>query len=178
MGYTDPETIHNPATNTIAPAAWGDAVDAAVQWINDLHCRAAVSHSTTFSLATSGTAAALPYDTEARDVGGMHSTVTNNSRITVPAGAAGDYRISATVEFAANATGYRTVTLRKNGATTIAVVRVPATATLATVITCTRLCVSMAVGDYIEVLGTQLSGGALNVTGSTSSTFEMEWAGT
>jgi hypothetical protein len=56
----------------------------------------------------------LTWDSEEYDVGGMHSTASNPSRITVPAGGDGLYLLIANVAFAANSTGGRDALLLKN----------------------------------------------------------------
>lgn len=47
----------------------------------------------------------LPFNSERRDDAGFHSTTSNTSRLTVPAGKAGWYTISGHVSFDANAMG-------------------------------------------------------------------------
>ena len=111
---------------------------------------------------------AVTLDAEAFDVGAMHDNATNNSRITIPSGGDGLYEIVATVTFAANATGTRNISLKKNGTTYFASVQFTGVN-----ITQTNQCIayaSLVAGDYVEVEVFQSSGGALNVNLSESST--------
>ena len=115
---------------------------------------------------TSGVALALAFNSERFDQAGgvastQHDTVTNNSRLT--ALYAGVYMINGLVEFAANATGLRRLDIRLNGATLIAseaTLNIGAGANLQMEVTTLY---SMAVNDYVELLCTQNSGGALNI---------------
>lgn len=131
------------------------------------------------NMATSGVGAVLLFDTELYDTDSIHSTSTNTSRFT--AATAGLYRVHGSIGFAANATGYRSVNIRKNaagasgGGTSVGVFRVPATATLSTLVpfACS---VQLAVGDYVEVFGAQASGGALATDpGVGNTTLFIEW---
>src|SRR5437870_3646551 len=86
-----------------------------------------VFHSTTQSLATmtqqgvytGGTV--LNFDSESRDTDTFHDTVTNNSRLTVPAGLAGDYLVGFCITYAGSGTGKRRQgVIEKNGTTSLA----------------------------------------------------------
>jgi len=58
----------------------------------------------------------ITFGTEDLDVGGMHSTVTNSERITVPTGGDGGYVLAAVVNFdTTNPPSSVTFSLRKNG---------------------------------------------------------------
>lgn len=35
MSFVDPTTVHNPATNTVAPVAWGDTINADLNYLYD-----------------------------------------------------------------------------------------------------------------------------------------------
>lgn len=137
--------------------------------LNDLSYAPAVrvTHNASQSV-TSATPLVLAFNTERFDQAGnasdtMHDTVTNNSRLT--AKYAGVYHITANVEFAANATGYRLCSIRLNGTTVIAncIIMCVTTASVPTRVQATCI-YSMAVNDYVEVVVDQNSGGALNVT--------------
>lgn len=129
--------------------------------------------------ATTAVSLVLAFNTEIFDAAApnaMHDVVTNNSRITIPTGGSGWYSLAGNVAFAANATGVRRVDMRLNGATAIASMIVPATAAGET-----RVLVStmyrMNVGDYVELLAQQTSGGNLNVlsTSDISPSFSACW---
>ena len=61
------------------------------------------------------TVTALTFDTERIDTDAYHSTSTNTSRITIPAGKAGKYLITWRVTWAYNTSGDRAYYLYKNG---------------------------------------------------------------
>lgn len=118
-----------------------------------------LTHSATQTLTTA-TVTPIVFDTEATDTDGMHSTASNTSRIT--AVTAGYYLVAGHIPFAANATGGRHGWLSLNGTTT----RIAwASATSVTAATITSLAMSGAVflnvGDYVELMGYQTSGGNL-----------------
>ncbi len=123
--------------------------------------RCRVYNSANISL-TSGVATALTFDTEVEDTGAMHSTSVNTSRITIPSGGAGWYRMGACVRFAANTTGYREVKIQANGSVDLVIQRVPNSgATDDSRVAC-HTEYPLVAGDYIELVATQNSGGALN----------------
>lgn len=70
----------------ITSAMHNQLIDA---WDNPV-CRVTTSTVQTTS-STAGTLTVIQFDTEAFDVYGMHSTTTNNSRITIPTGWGGYY---------------------------------------------------------------------------------------
>lgn len=120
-----------------------------------------VRNTVGFSLATSGTPAAIPLDTEDSDTDSWHSTVTNTSRFT--AQTAGRLRLAGQAQFAANATGVRVVFLALNGAELVGTRTEVAAAsgTLPTCIATVPDVIPMVVGDYVELWANQTSGGAL-----------------
>ena len=117
---------------------------------------------------------AVSFDAEDHDVGSLHDNVTNNTRITIPAGGdTGQWIFVATVRWAGNATGDRTVIIRKNGAGNAlgaAYFGNPGSADFT--MTCTAYVNAPAVSDYFEVVVTQLSGGNLNVRSGRFTTFQ------
>lgn len=90
----------------------------------------------------------LAFNTERFDTNGMHDTVTNNSRLTVPSGGAGLYMVGACVQFAAGTAGALGLRLLLNGTTVITEFE-NINAGAAAIAACTLY--SLAVGDYIEV---------------------------
>ena len=69
---------------------------------------------------TNGTETTINFDQEDFDTDAFHDNVTNNSRITIPAGKAGKYAIYAKVTFPSTpsgATGYRRMSIKLNGTT-------------------------------------------------------------
>lgn len=107
-------------------------------------------------------ATVLAFNSEFYDTDTMHDPVTNNSRITIKT--AGKYRVSANVNWNSNVTGRRALELKVNGTTIIAstVINPQADGVYSTgmSVSTTR---QFAVNDYIEVITTQGSGGALDV---------------
>lgn len=131
-----------------------------------------VFHNTTQSI-TSGVATALAFNSERFDQAGgssstQHDTVTNNSRLT--AVYAGVYSIGANVQWASSPTT-AAIQLRVNGTTLIAQSQAQVDYRYMNV----GCIYSMSASDYVEVVVTQTSGGALNVsnTANTSPEFWM-----
>jgi hypothetical protein len=62
-----------------------------------------------------GSTTTLNFDTETFDVDGYHDTVTNNSRLTIPAGKTGYFLIYAKLNMTANATGSYQGLITRNG---------------------------------------------------------------
>ncbi len=158
MAYADTAGVHDPATGTAAPAAWGDQVRDNLEFLIDPPaCKA--KHSTTQTLVNN-TSASLSADSEDFDNNAMHSTVTNNTRITIQT--AGRYEFYANVGFNASSTGERIVEFRQNGTTMHPGVAIwnagPGTST-GVILTDVF---ALTAGDYMEVRATQLSGGNLN----------------
>ena len=165
--------VNNPAAvGTVTTSAVGDAKSAGVSgtWARGDHkhgreaapAKFMLSHSATQSITASATPQALTFDTEVSDPNSGHSTVTNPSRYTIPAGFDGAWFISATAGFASNATGYRIVTIYQNGSpTTLRSVRSVVAATNSEVVNVAGL-LSLNAGDYLQVFVEQSSGGALN----------------
>lgn len=139
--------------NTLTAAQLNDCFDPP-------RCR--VTNSADISINNT-TATALTFNTETHDDGGMHSTTSNTSRVTVPSGGDGWYVITGNVEFKNNATGQRAIAILLNGTSNIATQR----AVSASSSTNTQLSVAtqypLAAGDYIELTAYQSSGGALDV---------------
>lgn len=122
------------------------------------------------------TLTAVTFDSERFDTDGFHSTSSNTSRFTVPAGMGGKYLLGGVVEFAANATGARSIALRLNGSTYIAFETIQAATAGGQE---TRLSVEtvydLLAGEYVEVYVSQVSGGSLTI-GNTSAYGAEGWA--
>lgn len=131
--------------------------------------RVVAFHSTTQSIADA-TMTAVSLDSEDVDVGGLHSTSSNTSRLTIPTGAGGFYLVFGQVSFAVNVTGVRTARITKNGATDLALTQFNAVSDgiRPTVIPVTWSG-TLAAADYVEMFAQQTSGGALNVGSATRS---------
>ena len=120
------------------------------------------------------TPTALTLGTEYWDTESMHSTSALTSRVTFPT--TGVYLVGASVAWAANATGTRTLLIRGDGSTNIAQVSTPVNS--GSYATVQSLCIPMlaTAGGYVEALVTQDSGGALNATTGATFADGVLWA--
>lgn len=106
-------------------------------------------------------ATALTFNSERRDDGGLHDTGTNTDRLTAPV--AGWYNITGHAQFASNATGFRSASIRRNaGGTIIVAATLPAVNGDVTALNPTCL-YYLAAGDYVRLFVFQTSGAALNI---------------
>lgn len=110
----------------------------------------------------SGVSTNIPWTAEDYDVGGFHDNAVNNSRLTVPAGLGGYYRISASLAFGSGFASTRIAGhFLKNGAVvrgSAAEIGSAAAGTFPALNFSTDLL--LVAGDYVEVLGYQDSGAA------------------
>ena len=112
---------------------------------------------------------AITFNSESFDTDAFHSTATNTSRITIPAGKAGKYLLHGTIGYGGG-TLYRSAAIYKNGAAEKYVV-----ATLGAgnddagrlSFACT---LDLAVADYVELYFYHASGGNLDVEGTITRT--------
>lgn len=91
----------------------------------------------------------LTLDSETLDTDGFHSTVTNNSRVTIPTGFDGWYLVNARTTFYGNAVSQYVFRIRKNGSSTIMADAWP---TAFWQVEMTGL-FHFAAGDYLELQG-------------------------
>jgi len=124
-------------------------------------CRVTNSVAQTTSNATR---VAITFDTETIDTDGFHSTSSNTSRMTVPAGKAGKYEVNAGVTFATNSSGNRETYIFKNGAIYSSVFQ-PGTSVGSTSVPISDI-LDLAVGDYVEIRVEQDSGTTVDVRGN------------
>lgn len=125
---------------------------------------ARVYNSANISVVSGGSGTILTFNSERYDTDNIHSTVSNTSRLT--ATTAGKYHISGTLFFANNTTGARGLQILLNGATNIAIVRIPTVAGTDVPALNISTVYDLAAGDYVELIAYQTSSGALNVTAS------------
>jgi hypothetical protein len=104
----------------------------------------------------------LALDTEFWDTSGFHSNVTNNSRITIPAGLSGRFALTGFLVFPANATGSRYAGIRKNAGGFDFLSSGDGNGTYSTYVNF-NVIYEAGPGDYFEVCAFQNSGGSLNV---------------
>lgn len=157
MPYVDLDTIHNPATGTVAPAAWGDQIRDNLEFHQDPPT-CSVQHSATPNLVDN-TTTTLAADTENFDNDAMHSPVTNNSRLTIQT--AGRYLFIATVRFDAasgSGAGIRRVSLLLDGTTSFGGMQIVGATGNPIRIQATRSLV-LAAGQFVEVTALANPGG-------------------
>jgi hypothetical protein len=133
-----------------------------------LNVRALATNSTTQSIPnTTGTL--LTFDTNTYDTSGIHSTTINTSRFTVPAGQAGTWLGFCQVTFAANVdtVNDRALSMTVNGMATNSQVSSSGSAIFQKSMSIT-MPLPLNVGDYMECVAFQASGGALLVEPSTT----------
>lgn len=170
MAYDDPNNTSNPTTGQPILAAWGDIARDDLEYLarNAPHCR--VTKTTTQSLTTATWTAITFASTETFDVGGMHSTASNQDRITIPAGEDGKYSFGGSIDFDNNVTGLRGVRFTKNGTA------IGPALTITSVGFCSIIApagfTSLAAGDILRLEARQDSGGNLDVL---SGTFWAKW---
>ena len=103
------------------------------------------------------------FDSESWDTNAFHSTSSNTSRLTVPSGQGGKYFVYAVGGYTGNTAGYRRFTISINRTSELFNNFItPDTGSC--VITFTGV-VELVATDYVEVLTSQTSGGALNYLG-------------
>lgn len=104
---------------------------------------------------------AIQFSTEDVDTHAFANLGTFNTRVTIPAGLAGDYMLIAMVNFG-TAAGLKEVGFRKNGsAVPNEIAKFDPAGAWAVSHTIT---ITLAAGDYIELYATQGSGGNINAT--------------
>ena len=128
---------------------------------------------------SNNTSTAATWNSEYFDTDGFHSTTTNTSRLTVPAGKDGYYLISFQSTWALNATGSRTCELKKNGSNLKFANEIAGDASYYVGNEITMV-TNLVAGDYIELFVKQTSGGNLSfekTTGGGVVHFSMQLLG-
>jgi len=133
---------------------------------NFVGCRVYASSAQTISNATD---TKLAFANETFDTDSFHSNVTNNTRITIPTGLGGYYRVTANSGFLSNATGRRIMAIALNG-TNVSQVETTANASAEPAASITDI-YSLAAADYLEINVYQTSGGNLNTSGAAAREF-------
>lgn len=108
------------------------------------------------------TATAITFNDEDYDTDAFHSTSTNTSRFTVPAGKAGYYLLSATITYDVSNTGNRALYFYKNGSPYQYGEQSAGISTWATMMNA-AIVINLAVSDYVELYAFQNTGGNLDV---------------
>jgi hypothetical protein len=107
---------------------------------------------------------AITWDSELKDTNGFHDNSTNNTRITIPSGKGGLYLITGQVSYAANATGYRVGTIKKNGSDYYVFWNARATDGEWSVGSVSNI-IELAATDYLEMFTYHNAGTAVNING-------------
>lgn len=171
MGYTSPST---QGASSVIPTSRLNSYKEGLDFLATSFPHCNIKESTAQSVATA-TWVALVSDEEVSDTGGMHESVTNPARITVPAGAGGLYRMHAVVQFTANATGNRFIGFGKNGAAPVfPVASCVGSASLDHTLNGSQA-MPLVAGDYIECKAYHTVGVNLNVQ---LLDFYVEWRAT
>lgn len=123
------------------------------------------AYNTGTQSTTNGTTYSVNLSSETFDSDGFHDTVTNNTRLTVPAGGGGVYHAGYTLSYAANATGIRRATLNVNGSPVPwGENRSSAASSNETVLSASAIWHGASAGDFLTLTALQTSGGSLNIT--------------
>jgi hypothetical protein len=161
-------------TRTITDDAANNEVEVTLAQTLPTEASVRAYHNAAQSIANAtGTAVAL--NSERVDTDGFHDSSTNNTRLTVPSGLAGKYQITAHIAWGAGSVGVRQLQLRLNGTTIIADNTISPPGAFAFSVPPVTTMYTLAVGDYVEIVVTQSSGGALDVisSGNISPEFSM-----
>ena len=157
------QSVPTAVTNEVIPSSWWntyvrDNMLALHEAVAGVIPSARVYNSANISIPNN-TVTVLTFNSELLDTDNIHDTATNPSRLTCKT--AGLYAIYGNAQFAAHATGARSVLIRLNGTTFIA----EAVAGSAGIIQSPPVSTQypLEVGDYIELAVWQNSGGSLAV---------------
>lgn len=114
MGYVDLSTLHSPLGGQRPPAEWGRQVRDNLEFLaRPPRCGLIMIAP---QAVPTGAWTAIDWADEIYDyTTPLHSTVTNPSRITIPADLGGVWRFDVNGAFDSNGTGVRGIGLRKNG---------------------------------------------------------------
>lgn len=166
MAYTTPRTYVAGEVHTAAHHNTYERDNIAWLATDSPSCR--VYNNAAISI-TSGVNTTLTFNSERFDNATMHSTSVNTGRITIPSGGGGKYLVGGVVEWNAAAGGnYRDTRIRNNGTTYHAGVTITPTGAASQVVPPVGVW-SYSAADYVEMIATQDSGGAINVNSANGS---------
>lgn len=112
----------------------------------------------------------VEFNEESYDVTGFHDNTVSPSRITVPDGHDGTYRVFCQVRWETNAVGYRRVRILKNGSIINEYIHDADTASVTTTSLCDAM--TLVAGDYVEVqVYHTVAAGAIDILLGTAYTF-------
>ena len=138
----------------------------------------ASAYRTSSQTISNATETALTFNDENYDTNSFHDNVTNNTRMTVPAGKAGKYLITAQTVFTNNDTGQRIVYVYVNSTlTSFTGPAIGGSASIDLGLT-TSYVANLAVNDIVEVRAYQNSGGSLAILGNSNrASFQVSYLG-
>jgi hypothetical protein len=147
-----------------------------LKWAASPNFVGASVYASALQAISNATGTDITFNTESIDTDSFHSTVTNTTRFTIPAGLGGKYLVSGSVRFNPNATGRRLVGIEKNGGTGVTYEGTPGASSFITLPV--QGIFTLAAADYVELNVYQDSGGTLNTLGGSDNTyFEIEYLG-
>ena len=107
---------------------------------------------------------AIALATEAYDTDSIHSTVTNNSRFTIPSGKGGYWLFYQVLGFNPLASGNMNIRFYKNNSSTVGGVMYSGSTSASTLTTVSNISIlSLSAGDYIEMVAYQNSGSTMGI---------------
>lgn len=166
-----------------APRTWsvGETVTAALvnthirdneNWLANDKPRCSAVRSTNQSIANASAVALSMTDADEYDTGPMHDPGSNPTRVTVPSGGGGVYRVTGLWSWsAAGANTRRTITWAKTGVTLSGYGDNRTADGGGISFGSYSFNIPLVAADYIEMFVYQESGGALNITGRV----QLEW---
>lgn len=135
---------------------------------NFIGCR--VTKTTPNQSISNNTSTNVTFDAETYDTDSFHSNTVNNTKMTIPAGLGGYYRITLNIGWDTNSSGRRTISIKRNGSSIIALAEAtPATGVYLTFNVSTTYYLSAT--DTIEAEVYQSSGVSLDVLLQAERTF-------
>lgn len=159
--------------NLITAAIWNSYLGAtgSLEFLHDKPC-CRVYNDASIEVANASVTA-LTFNSERYDTDTMHSTSSNQGRITFTT--AGKYLVIGQVVWAVDSTGYRYIQIKLNGSTVIADVRQDACSSYTSQIVTTVY--DFAATNYVELIAYQTSGDALDaiVSANFSPEFSACW---
>jgi hypothetical protein len=106
----------------------------------------------------------LSWNAQLWDTDNYHSTSTNPSRMTIPAGLGGKYLLTGTLAYGGSAVGARFVSIRVNGASSFYISSSTNLGAVFNVSIPYAMTLALNAGDYLEISTYHDAGAALNVT--------------
>ena len=150
-----------------------NAAGTALEWFTPPACRVYGSIGVTVPTATD---TAIAFNTERYDVGSIHSTVTNTSRLTAPI--AGVYHVEGNIRITSAAAATVLLSIRLNGTTVIAQTAWKTATGIdnGMIVSCDY---ALAASDYVEIVVRHNEGSDLSTGGNANWADEasMRWTG-